>query len=410
MKKEPLLFLCHRIPFPPNKGDKIRSFNMLKKLSEDYEIHLGCFIDDPFDEQFVTRLDDFCGSVFALPQHKTLAKIKGLKGLLTGEAITLPYYFDQQMQSWVFDIVSWQSINKVFIFSSSMAQYCEHEDFDALTRIIDFVDVDSDKWRQYAHKKNGLARWIFKRESHKLAVYENKICQNFDHSLFVSNDEAALFRACWPMIAVDKVHGVLNGVDIDFFDPQGDFSREALVPSTPFICFTGAMDYWANVDAVVWFVNNVWPLVRQANPDAVFCIVGGNAGRDVRALSAQQGVVVTGRVYDVRPFICQARCVVAPLQIARGIQNKILEAMSLNKAIVATSMAMEGINARPSDSVHITDDAQQTAHFCNGYLAQSRVNSKKPPSNNRQWVIEHFTWGQTLQPLEGFFLANKSGS
>ena len=381
---------------------------MLKKLSDIYDIHLGCFIDDPFDEQFVTSLKSYCSSVFALSQHKTLAKIKGLKGLLTGEAITLPYYFDKQMQSWAVDIVSQQAINKVFVFSSSMAQYCEHEDFNPLTRIIDFVDVDSDKWRQYANRKNGLARWIFKREHRKLAAYENKICQTFDHSLFVSSDEAALFRACQPMVAFEKVHGVLNGVDIDFFDPQADFPCEALVPSGPFICFTGAMDYWANVDAVVWFVDNVWPLVRSANPDAVFCIVGGNPGREVQALSVQQGVVVTGRVYDVRPFICQARCVVAPLRIARGIQNKILEAMSLNKAIVATSMAMEGINAQPSDSVHITDDAKETAHFCNAYLEKHCVNSQKAQSNNRQWVIEHFTWGQTLQPLEGFFSANKS--
>jgi sugar transferase (PEP-CTERM/EpsH1 system associated) len=403
-KKTPLLFLCHRIPFPPNKGDKIRSFNMLKKFSEKYEIHLGCFIDDPFDQQFVVNVAQYCSSVFALKQDKLLAKVNALKGLLTGQAITLPYYFSRKMQRWVGQIIMQYDIDKVFIYSSSMAQYCEQHDFDKLARIIDFVDVDSDKWRQYADNKTGLARWIFNREHKKLAAYENKISRQFDHSLFVSGDEAALFRACQPSIAAHKIHGVFNGVDIDFFDPQAQFLSEALVPSRPFICFTGAMDYWANVDGVLWFIGHVWPLLLALNSDAIFCIVGGNPGREVKALAKQKGIIVTGRVSDVRPFISQARCVVAPLRVARGIQNKILEAMSLNKSVVVTSMAMAGINAQISSSVHVIDDAKEYAQCLAAYLCASKVNT----SNNRQWIIDHFTWSQTLQPLNQFFSPHKS--
>jgi sugar transferase (PEP-CTERM/EpsH1 system associated) len=401
IKKEPLLFLCHRIPFPPNKGDKIRSFNILKKLSETYDIHLGCFIDDPFDKQYVGKLNEYCASVFTLNQNKIIAKIKGTKAFLTGKPISLPYYFDQKMQQWTERTIAQKSIVKTFVYSSSMAQYIEDSagnSFEQLERVIDFVDVDSDKWRQYAEKKSGLAKWVFNREYRLLAKYEDLICQQFDHSIFVSPDEAKLFRDKQPNQNKEKVHGMLNGVDVDFFNPDATFSEETLIPDVPFISFTGAMDYWANIDAVIWFVENVWPLILKAQPNAIFCIVGGNPSDEVIKLAKIPSIVVTGRVHDVRPFIAQAKCVVAPLQIARGIQNKVLEAMSLNKAVVVTSMAMEGINAVSSDHVKIVDDAQLFANECLQFLVGENIDN-----NNRNWIINSFTWEATLNPLSNYY-------
>ncbi len=402
--KEPLLFLCHRIPFPPNKGDKVRSFNILKKLSEQYDIHLGCFIDDPFDKQYVSGLNKYCTAIFNLDQHKTLAKIKGLTGFFTNKPITLPYYFDKRMQQWTNRTIAQHKIEKIFIYSSSMAQYVQSNNsqgnkYQSLERIIDFVDIDSDKWRQYAMKKTGVANWFFNREYRLLAEVENEVCAEFNYSLFASPDEAQLFSERHPLDQQSKVHGLLNGVDIHFFDPQAQFEQEALVPNQPFISFTGAMDYWANVDAVLWFTENVWPLILAKKPEAIFCIVGGNPNSDVIALAKLKGVVVTGRVHDVRPFINQAQCVVAPLQIARGIQNKVLEAMSLNKAIVVTPMAMKGINADANEAVVITDNIKEYAQACLTFLA----NKETTQFTSREWIIEQFTWPQTLEPLLGFF-------
>lgn len=396
--KEPLLFLCHRIPFPPNKGDKIRSFNILKKLSENYEIHLGCFIDDPFDKQYVNGLNKYCASVFHLDQNKTFSKIKGLSGFLTNKPITLPYYYDKRMAQWAHRIIEEYKIAKVFVYSSSMAQYCQGEAYSHLERVIDFVDVDSDKWRQYAEKKRGIAKWFFNREFRLLAKVEDEVCAEFAHSLFVSPDEAKLFSARQPLAERSSVHGLLNGVDIKFFDPEANFSLEDLVPEKPFVSFTGAMDYWANIDAVLWFSEHVWPLILAKKPDAIFCIVGGNPSSEVLDLANQPGIVVTGRVHDVRPFIANAQCVVAPLQIARGIQNKVLEAMSLNKPIVVTSMAMEGINSVYCEGVAIEDEANRYAQACLKYLTLPIASI-----SNRQWIIEHFTWQKTLQPLQQYF-------
>ncbi len=396
MSKEPLLFLCHRIPFPPNKGDKIRSFNILKQLHETFDVYLGCFIDDPFDKRYVDELGGYCKELFTLDQNKSIAKVKGLTSFLTGKPITLPYYFDRKMQQWTDRCLAEHNISKVFVYSSSMAQYCQGSRYAELERIIDFVDVDSDKWRQYAEKKTGIAKWVFNREYKQLGRYEDEVCQEFDYSLFVSPDEANLFKQRQAVEHQAKVLGVLNGVDIDYFDPTANFIDEPLVPKEPFISFTGAMDYWANVDAVVWFVEQVWPFIIKAHPQAKFVIAGGNPSSEVQALSDVKGVIVTGRVVDVRPFIHQAKCVVAPLKIARGIQNKVLEAMSLNQPVVCTPMAMEGINAPSSEHVHIDDEPLELARICIAYL-DGKMSSE---CDNRQWIIQQFTWHNTLKPIQ----------
>jgi sugar transferase (PEP-CTERM/EpsH1 system associated) len=334
-----------------------------------------------------------------------VSKIKGLSGFITNKPITLPYYFDKQLQQWTNRTIARHNIEQVFVYSSSMAQYVQDNDlsennYSDLTKVIDFVDVDSDKWRQYADKKTGIAKWFFNREYKLLANQEQNICKQFTQSLFVSEDEAKLFKSKQAEPEIAKIHGLLNGVDVNFFDPNAIFSHEKLLPKVPFISFTGAMDYWANIDAVLWFVSEVWPLILTVQPETVFCIVGGNPSNKIKALAENhQSIIVTGRVHDVRPFIANAECVVAPLQIARGIQNKVLEAMSLNKAIVATSMAMEGINALPSNEVVITDDKIQFAQAC-----LALIHNKSSVLTNRQWILKHFTWQHTLTPLTDYFL------
>ena len=407
MSKEPLLFLCHRIPFPPNKGDKIRSFNILKMLNEHYDIYLACFIDDPYDERYVDELKKYCKVLYYRRQNKLLAKIKGVTAFFTGKPITLPYYYDAKLARWCREIKAQVNITKVFIYSSSMAQFCDHNDFADCQRVIDFVDVDSDKWRQYAQKKSGLAKFVFQREYRTLARYEDIICQQFDASLFVSPDEANLFRQRQISAAQPKVSGILNGVDTHFFSPTAQTAKEPLVPQVPFISFTGAMDYWANVDAVLWFVEHVWPKVSKVMPSLKFVIAGGNPTPAVQALAKDPNIIVTGRVYDMRPFIVDAKCVIAPLRIARGIQNKVLEAMSLNRPVVCTSMAMEGINAPASKYCQVIDDADA--------FAQAVVSLAQPCSPtlvneqecvNRQWIEQHFTWQATLKPLAALYQIN----
>ncbi|GAC13317.1 TIGR03087 family PEP-CTERM/XrtA system glycosyltransferase [Aliiglaciecola lipolytica] len=393
MKKPPLLFLCHRIPFPPNKGDKIRSFNMLKVLSEHFDIYLGSFVDDPYDWQFASKLDAYCKQVFLINQNKKWSKIKGLTAFLTGKSISEQYYASRKMQSWVNETVQNMHIKQVFVYSSVMAMFtATHQ--GAIHQVVDFVDVDSDKWRQYAESKSGIAKWVYSREHKKLQAYENQVTRRSQHALFVSEPESELFKQQLPVSQHAKVRGLLNGVDVDFFSSQNKLEN---VAENIDVVFTGAMDYWANVDAVIWFVKNVWPKIRKRFPTVNFYVVGGNPSAEVRALNNIDGIVVTGRVKDVRPYIRDAKVSVAPLQIARGIQNKVLEALAMEKPVVATSMAIEGIAAKTSH-IQVTDDAENFCDYVCQYL--------KAPDNapeNRHWIMENLQWTATMGKLPELF-------
>jgi sugar transferase (PEP-CTERM/EpsH1 system associated) len=399
MKKEPLLFLCHRIPFPPNKGDKIRSFNMLKVLSQTYDVYLACFVDDPFDWQYVDKLNHYCQKKLLINQNKTLSKIKGLQAFISGDAISVPYYYSRKMAKWTNEVIDIHNIKQVFVYSSSMAQYVEGKRYSELNRVIDFVDVDSDKWNQYSEGKTGLARWVYKREWRKLQSFENKIAEEFQHSLFVSPQEANLFKKQVSESVRLKVSGMLNGVDTDFFDPQNPAIDS--IEENIDVVFTGAMDYWANIDAVIWFSNKVWPLVKDRYPKARFFVVGGNPSSQITALDGQLGIKVTGRVKDVRPFIKSAKVVVAPLQIARGLQNKVLEAMSMAKPVVATSMAIEGIEAR-NEEIKICDNEQDFSQQVIDCLNHSIC-----AENSRSWILDNLQWQSSLSRLPSLFKDNQ---
>lgn len=267
-----LLYLVHRIPYPPNKGDKIRSFHFLQALAQEYEIFLGCFIDDADDKQYIEALKPFCRESICIELKPKIQKIISLQGLLTGEALSLPYYRNHELQAWVDKTIREQCINRVLIFSSPMAQYVEK--YSSMRLIADFVDVDSDKWRQYADKKKWPFSWIYRRESQTLLNYERHTAGLFHATLFVSEQEAALFSSL-AAESSEKIDYVLNGVDTVVFDQtlhfESPFNSEELA-----IVFTGAMDYWANIDAVQWFAQQVFRLSGRKNLKRDFILLAQN--------------------------------------------------------------------------------------------------------------------------------------
>ncbi|MCX7098128.1 MAG: TIGR03087 family PEP-CTERM/XrtA system glycosyltransferase [Methylococcales bacterium] len=391
-----LLYLTHRIPYPPNKGDKIRSYHFLKYLASEYDVYLGTFIDDPSDWQYAGKLDGLCVETHILELKPFQAKIKCLQGFLTGEALSLPYYKSQSMQDWVSQTIKTHGIKKVLVFSSAMMQFVMPLLQDGIEVIVDFVDVDSDKWRQYADKKHGITRWIYQRESKCLLDYEIKVAGQTKASLFVSEAEAALFKRLAPNLS-EKIGHINNGIDIDHFSPDLKFSspysegQQALV-------FTGAMDYWPNVDAVVWFAHDVFPQILINHPAIKFYIVGSKPSKEVEDLARNnQNIVVTGFVDDVRPYVAHATIAVAPLRIARGIQNKVLEAMAMAKQVVATYAAMEGIPFNDSLAVVVVDDAAIMAQQIDRLLGSGPISTVL--SANRAYVKANYNWEHNVNGL-----------
>ncbi len=388
---EDILFLVHRIPYPPNKGDKIRSFNFLKALSQNFNVYLGTFIDDEHDWNYVEQLKEYCQEHLCLPLDPKQAKIKSLTGLVTGKALTLPYYSSEKMQEWVDKTLAENNIKKAMIYSSVMTKFIMHHPLEIIS---DFVDVDSDKWRQYSDKKMWLESWVYRRESKKLLEYEKIVASRSKVSVFVSDKEAELFQQLSPENQ-EKIIGVNNGVDYQEFDPGKQYS-------TPYshdekvIVFVGAMDYWANIDAVVWFSNEMFPLILNEHPQAKFYIVGSKPSKEVLQLGSRTNITVTGRVDDVKNYLHFACFAVAPLRIARGIQNKVLEAMSMEKQVIATSAAMEGIAGYENQDVFMTDDVEQFANYATQLLSSKQNNIS---SKNRLFVKENFSWHANTEKL-----------
>ena len=391
-----ILFLVHRIPYPPDKGDKIRSWNILRHLTARHRVHLGCFIDDARDWQFTDTLRDMTASAHFVGINPKAARIRGLvSGLARGDALSLGYFRDNGMTAWVDNCLTTEEIDHVVVFSSPMAQYVMAK---RVPVVVDFVDVDSDKWTQYAAHKRFLEKWIYAREARTLLAFERRAAAAAKASLFVSPAEADLFRKLAPEVA-STVHPMNNGVDLDYFSP--DHAFEDLTNHTgPVIAFTGAMDYWANVDAVRWFADEVWPKIRRNRPDAAFYIVGGNPTPEVQGLAKFEGVTVTGRVADVRPYIARADLVVAPMRIARGVQNKVLEGMAMGRSVVTTSQGLEGIDATPGQDLVLADGADAFSSAVQ--LLLDGQGDQALGENARKRMIEHYSWDASLSVLDRF--------
>jgi len=402
--KENLLYLVHRIPFPPNKGDKIRSFNWLKGLSKEFNIYLGTYIDSPEDEQYLDELKKYCAEVFVLKLNPMIAKIKSLQGIIFGQALSLPYYANNEMQSWVTKCVQRNNIKKALVFSSPMAQFVEGDLFQHMLRIMDFVDIDSDKWKQYAEAKSGLMRWLYTREAKTLFEYERKLSQLFDSSLFVSSKEAEMFRSLvkQPGVIIDYVN---NGVDFDYFSSEHDFNNPYTKEESVLV-FTGAMDYWANVDAVVWFASEIFPQLKSHYKNTKFYIVGSKPTTDVLKLEEIDGVIVTGRVEDVRPYIHYASVVIAPMRIARGIQNKVLEGMAMAKPCIVSDQGLEGIAAVPGEDLLVANSSQEWMSQLSNII--ENMSKAEIGSNARAFVVKKFSWENNVNRLIDFLKANKN--
>jgi sugar transferase (PEP-CTERM/EpsH1 system associated) len=337
-----LLYLAHRLPYPPNKGDKVRSFHLLAHLAARHRVYLGTFVDDPEDEVHVDAVRSMCAGVHAVRLNPLVARLRSTRGLLGRQALTLRYYDDASLRRWVDDTVAGHDIRTAVVFSSSMAQYVHRR--PGLRVLVDFVDVDSAKWTQYAPAHRWPMSWVYRREGRRLLDHERCVAAGATRSFFVTDQETALFQRLAPGSAA-SVEAMGNGVDAAYFAPAGDRPSPYPDAGTP-IVFTGAMDYWPNVDAVTWFATHVLPKLRAARPHVRFYIVGRHPTPAVRAL-AGDGVVITGGVPDVRPWLQHAAVAVAPLRLARGIQNKILEAMAMGTPVIAATPCAEAIDAVP---------------------------------------------------------------
>jgi sugar transferase (PEP-CTERM/EpsH1 system associated) len=385
-----LLFLAQRLPYPPDKGEKIRAWHELQLLARHYDIYLGALIDDPADRAHVDALRPFCRDIRVVGVNRRAGRAASLLGLLTGQALSVRYFQNGCLAAWVRDVLSEVEPETIFIYSSNMAPYVL--DLPRGGRLVtDLVDVDSEKWRALCENSGFPMRVLYRREAQRIAALEARVARESDACLFVSLAEMLLFTHRHPEHAA-RAHAISNGVDHRFFAPT------AQPPATPpeFV-FTGTMDYPPNIDAVVWFATEILPLIRRVDSQARFTIVGSQPADAVRRLARLNGVMVTGRVPDVRPYLARATAAVAPMRIARGIQNKVLEAMAMGRPVVLTSGALEGIKAIAGQEVLLADTVSTFAEACCRLLDTTL--GAAVGSAARARILADYDWRTTLRPL-----------
>ena len=390
-----LLFLTQRIPYPPIKGEKIRPLQILRHLARQYDVHLGCLVDDPRDYEHEPTVAALCASSHFAHLDRKRAKITCLRGLLTGEPLSVTFYHDAGLARWVRETVARVKPEAIFVCSSNMAPYVLDLKTGALVCLVDLADVDSEKWRAYAETDGFPMSWVHRREWRKTAALEARIARECDWSTFVSDEEAAMFASQHPRFA-NKIRGIGSGVDQLYFDPSPGFAP-VYDTTRPNFVFTGTMDYPPNIDAVRWFATDILPLIRSTAPDAQFHIVGSSPSPEVSALARISGVFVTGRVPDVRPYLAHATAGVAPMRIARGIQNKVLEAMAMARPVVVTTDALTGIAAQPGSEVLLADGADAFAQAC---VETIRTGAPGVGAAARQRVISSFIWAEKLRGFD----------
>ncbi|MBL8397642.1 MAG: TIGR03087 family PEP-CTERM/XrtA system glycosyltransferase [Candidatus Accumulibacter sp.] len=392
-----LLYLVHRLPYPPNKGDKVRSYHLLKHLAKKHRVYLGSFIDDPDDERYLAELPQYCVDMHIARLKPIVAKISSIRGLLSNQPLTLPYYKNQELQNWVNHIVENEKIETAIIFSSAMAAYIQN--MPKLRALIDYVDVDSAKWTQYADKHHWPLSWLYRREGSKLLDFERKMALHSEKSFFVTDNEVDLFRRLAPE-CTGKISAMSNGVDADFFSPDHDLVSPYGRDEIP-IVFTGAMDYWPNVDAVTWFDSEMLPKLMTKWPKIRFYIVGRNPSAAVQALAKTDRTVVTGTVPDVRPYLRHAKVVVAPLRLARGIQNKILEAMAIGRPVVASQECATAVDAIADRDFLVASTAEEYIDSVDKLLCSPDYAVEVGRAARRQ-VVAKYSWDAHLSNIDTY--------
>jgi len=390
-----LLYLVHRIPYPPNKGDKVRSYHILKHLAARHRVFLGTFADDPDDLQHVARLRELCAELCVIELSPRLARLRSVSGFAANEPLSVAYYRNAELARWVDTTLANEAIDACIVFSSAMAQYVAGADAPR-TVLIDFVDVDSAKWAQYANSRWWPLSWVYRREGSRLLAFERAAADRATRAFFVTDAEADLFRRLAPG-CVGRIETIGNGVDTEQYAPSQALPSPFAAGSLP-VVFTGAMDYWPNVDGVRWFAEEVLPRVLDALPNAHFTIVGMRPTAAVKALASAR-VTVTGTVPDVRPYLQHAAVVVAPLRVARGIQNKILEAMAMARPVVATDACGAGIDAVNGRHFVTAHDAATMADAVVSLLRDGEA-ARMMGNAARARIVARYTWAAQLRLLE----------
>ena len=384
-----ILFLCHRLPYPPKRGGKIRPFNMIRHLSRRHEVTVATVARSAAEVADGQDLRKYCHELHVgqIPTYAGWGRF-GLYTATTYPA-TFGYFYSPALDRTVQTLLATRDFEAIFVHCSSMGPYVARH--RGCRKMLDYGDADSEKWLEYARASRFPLSLGFALEGRKVRRYERWLAEGFDACSVNAPREREVLGQY-----VDKpIYVFPNGVDLDYFRPQ----REGGPASPARVVFTGNMSYKPNVEAVGDFVSRILPRVWARRPETEFYIVGMDPSPAVRRLADGRRIVVTGRVDDVRPYFDAATVAVAPLRIARGLQNKVLEAMAMRVPVVASPAAFNGINAEAGRDVLVADDPESFSRGVVSLLDDPLLRDRHAAAA-RTCVERNHDWARILNGLE----------
>jgi sugar transferase (PEP-CTERM/EpsH1 system associated) len=393
----PILYLVHRLPFPPDKGDRIRAFHILQFLAKQGPVHLATLADEPCSvAEARAGLSRYCEKLAILPLPRT-RRLRMIGSLAIGRTASEGAFDSPALRAVLRSWCQETHYRVCLVSASSLVPYLQMPELRDVPAIVDLVDVDSQKWLDYAAISRPPRSWLYRLEGRRLRRLEQELPSWTRAITLISEAEANIFR---PLAGPGRIQVITNGVDLEYFRPTGETQGTGCL-------FVGALDYLPNVDGIGWFCREVWQGIRRRHPEARITVVGRQPTAAVRRLAHLPGVEVIGQVPDVRPYYAQATVVVAPLRLARGVQNKLLEALAMRKALVASSVTLAGLKAQPD--VHLLRaDSPTEWQTAISQLLEDRSLREQLGAAGRQYVEDNHRWDQCLEPLRQLLLMGDS--
>lgn len=383
-----IVALTHRLPYAPDRGDRLRAYHILKHLNRRADLDLISFVHDDEEAGHAHDMHDVAAVVRAVRVPRLRNHARALAALTGSTPLTHVLLDAPAMRDAVNAAVRLRTPDLVFAYGSGMARFALEDPLRGIPLVVDFVDIDSQKWRELAERAAPPMSWLYRREARRLGAFEARAAATARASLVVNAKEATIARAQAPRANIHTIH---NGVDLERLRPQGEPADR------PQVVFCGVMNYAPNHQAMIWFVNHVWPLVLRQRADATLAIVGADPGRALLACTAnQQSITVTGRVPDVRPWLWDSAIAIAPIHLARGVQNKALEAIAAGLPIVITSAVAEGLPTGTMAATLIADDQERFALHIIELLSRTPTDRRRLAASAD---LDSLTWPRTLEPL-----------
>ena len=385
-----ILYLCHRFPFPPKRGGKIRPFNMIRHLSaQGHSVTVCSIARSPAEADEGRGIAPHCAAFEMGRVREPLQFARMVARLPLPAPSSMGYFYSAELAAHVRRLLAAQSWDLIFVHCSSVAQYVAH--VNDVPKILDFGDMDSQKWLEYAHYKPFPLSLGYRLEGTKMLWAEKRLARRFDLCTATTRAEWETLQGYGTGAATDWFP---NGVDADYFSPTG----EPYDPDT--ISFIGRMDYYPNQECMARFCKEAWPLLKARRPQMKLLIVGADPSPEMRALGQLPGVTVTGSVPDVRPYIRASALMVAPLAIARGTQNKILEAMAMGVPVVTSRVAAGGVDAQAEAHLLVADSASEITQAILR-IAENPEERRRLALAGRQRMLSHHAWPRSMQRLDG---------